>query len=43
MGRSKQQVVDAKPTRDFDAQWNRNTPDQYVESMHYDLARHSLK
>ena len=45
-GKTKQQMVDAKPTREFDAQWNRNTqrtPDQYVESMYYDLARHSLK
>jgi len=45
-GKSKQQVVEAKPTRDFDAKWNRNTPrtpDQYVESMYYDLARHQLK
>ncbi len=45
-GRTKQQMVDAKPTRDFDAQWNRNTPrtpDQYVETMYYDLARHKLR
>ena len=24
-GKSMQQKVEAKPTRDFDAQWNRNT------------------
>jgi len=45
-GKSKQQMLEAKPTRDFDAKWNRNTPrtpDQYVESMYYDLARHQLK
>ena len=45
-GKTMQQMIDAKPTREFDAQWNRNTPrtpDQYVESMYYDLARHKLK
>jgi len=45
-GKTMQEMVDAKPTRDFDAQWNRNTPrtpDQYVETMYYDLARHALK
>ena len=45
-GKTMQEMVDAKPTRDFDAQWNRNTPrtpDQYVETMYYDFARHNLK
>jgi cyclase len=45
-GKSMQQMVEAKPTRDFDAQWNRNTartPDQYVETMYYDLAQHKTK
>ena len=45
-GKTIRQMVDAKPTREFDAQWNRNTPrtpDQYVETMYYDLARHSLQ
>ena len=45
-GKTKQQMVEARPTRDFDAQWNCNTPrtpDQYVEIMYYDLARHKLK
>ena len=41
-GKSMQQMVAARPTRDFDAQWNRNTartPDQYVATMYSDLAR----
>jgi hypothetical protein len=45
-GKSMQQMVEAKPTRDFDAQWNRNTartPDQYVETMYCDLAQHKSK
>jgi cyclase len=45
-GKTQQQMVAAKPTADFDARWNRNTPrtpDQYVETMYYDLARHKLK